>query len=227
MFSTQNVQFMLNFTRYSCLSALSTLCSGCRAGSLHVINDRDSRTWKGSRGEAGKHRYNNNNNLLSVNIPKKFNMGSRLSIIFFKNPTWTVHFQLTSTQIQHGQSAFNYFFHKSNMDSLRSVIFYKTPIWTVHFQLISPKIQQVHSAFSQFLHTFSMGCLLSVDFSAISKWVNCLPSIICSTNPTWTPCSKNSTWAACFQLNYAQTQHGSLSFITFCTKSKIDRLSTE
>jgi hypothetical protein len=57
---------------------------------MHVINDRENKTGRGSRGEAGKHLYNNN--VLTVNIPQKFNMGSRLSIILFKNPIWAVRF---------------------------------------------------------------------------------------------------------------------------------------
>jgi hypothetical protein len=88
---------------------------------MHVINDRENKTGRGSRGEAGKHRYNNNN-VLSVNIPKTFNMGSRLTIIFFKNPIWSVRFSTNSTWVVWFQLSVN-------------------PTWSVYFQLSSSKIQ--------------------------------------------------------------------------------------
>jgi adenosine deaminase len=53
------------------------------------------------------------------------------------------------------------------------------------------------SAFNYLFHKSNLDTLLSVNFS------------------------KNSTWAACFQLNYAQIQHGSLSYKTFSTNPKL------
>jgi hypothetical protein len=91
MFSTQNVQFMFNVLCYRCLSTLCTLCSGCRAGSMHVINDRRTK----QRVEAEGKRENTDIIIMCFQLTSP------------KNVTWAVGFQLSSSKIQHGQSAFS------------------------------------------------------------------------------------------------------------------------
>jgi len=75
-------------------------------------------------------------------------MDNLLSGIFFRNPVWSIHFQLISPKIQQGQSAVSSFLHTFNMGCLLSVDFSTDSKCLVYFQLSFPQMQIGHPAVS-------------------------------------------------------------------------------
>lgn len=139
-------------------------------------------------------------------------MDSPLSVNFYTNSTWVFCFQLSFPQIQHGQSTFSYLLQNSSMDGSLSINVSKNWRDSVCFQLVSLHIQHGLPPFSWLLYDFKLGKLSAFNILFHKSNLDTLLSV---------NFSKNSTWATCFQLNYAQTQHGSLSFITFSTNPKL------